>query len=425
MRIALITPRFTPELVGGVAVYTFHHAMALRELGHDVTIFAWDDPDERKTSEINGIKVYRFRIHRSLFFLRRLGNKVFSIINKILARNLRVQSTWFFNNIFGAISGWIVFSRNTDSSNSFDVIEASEWGAPAAFIFPFSKNAVKIIKCHASAYSHVRNYKPYIFFSPIDVALSNYLEKIEIFNSDIVTSPSISLAKELKDSLGFDNTVEIIPNGIFLPFFDNVLPAVPNSDSPQQIRIFFSGRLDELKGIHFLLSVIPEVVNRAMVNITFEITGNGEIKDLVRIAEMHNVQNSVFFLGHVDYETNISHLKKADICVIPSHTENFPYTCLEAMAASKAIVAFDVGGLPEMITDKLEGILVSKGDREALKEALLHLIEHPKERVRLGAAARERLVREFSATTIVEKWLILYEKVNKNKTPKELNAKKP
>ena len=97
---------------------------------------------------------------------------------------------------------------------------------------------------------------------------------------------------------------------------------------------------------------------------------------------------SFSFLGHRNDVA--ARLGRADIFVLPSRSEAFPNAVLEAMAAGLPIVASAVGGIPELIDDNSNGLLVPAGDSEALAERLCRLMADEPLAARLGAAARAK-----------------------------------
>lgn len=93
--------------------------------------------------------------------------------------------------------------------------------------------------------------------------------------------------------------------------------------------------------------------------------------------------------------------------VLPSRQENCPMALLEAMAAGKAVVATMVGGVPELVADNVNGLLVPPGDATALSRAMLKLLKDARLRARLGRAARAR-ARRFAWPVIAEHYERLY-----------------
>jgi glycosyltransferase involved in cell wall biosynthesis len=124
-----------------------------------------------------------------------------------------------------------------------------------------------------------------------------------------------------------------------------------------------------------------------------QIVGHG-LSEVVRLAgERHDVP---------------AILAGADVFVLSSRSEGLPVSVLEAMAAGLPVVATDVGGVSELVLDGETGLLVPAGDAPALTRALAWLLEDSARRRRLGAAARERVVRDFSLDAFRQAHLDLY-----------------
>jgi glycosyltransferase involved in cell wall biosynthesis len=103
-------------------------------------------------------------------------------------------------------------------------------------------------------------------------------------------------------------------------------------------------------------------------------------------------------------------LAHVQFCVQPSNDEGLPNAILEAMAAGVPVVATRVGGIPELIHDGVDGLLVPPGDPAALAAAIARLASDEALRVRLGAAARER-ARAFSWEACTDQHVRLYEEL--------------
>jgi glycosyltransferase involved in cell wall biosynthesis len=97
-----------------------------------------------------------------------------------------------------------------------------------------------------------------------------------------------------------------------------------------------------------------------------------------------------------------------DIFVLPSLNEGMPMTILEAMAAGCAIAASRVGAIPELIRDGESGRLFAPADRSGLATALIDLLEDEAVRKRIGAAARDRVCRDYSSSGMARKYVALY-----------------
>ncbi len=115
-------------------------------------------------------------------------------------------------------------------------------------------------------------------------------------------------------------------------------------------------------------------------------------------------------LGHV--EDMASCLHQVDLAVLPSYREGLPKSLLEAAACGLPIVTTHAPGCREAVEDGLTGLLVPCRDAAALAEAIRFMFEHPGERVRMGAAGRERVEREFDEKLVLGRTLAVYRELH-------------
>ncbi len=109
---------------------------------------------------------------------------------------------------------------------------------------------------------------------------------------------------------------------------------------------------------------------------------------------------SIRYLGKLNFQQLRACARAVDIYLLPSLWENCPYACMEAMAAGRAIVASNQGGVPELITHGKNGLLAECGSPESFAAQLCSLIEDPELRTKLGAAARQAIEQGFTDTAI-------------------------
>lgn len=95
----------------------------------------------------------------------------------------------------------------------------------------------------------------------------------------------------------------------------------------------------------------------------------------------------------------------ADVMVVPSRQDNLPQTATEASACGTPVVAFDVGGLPDIVSDRITGRLVSPFNTDALAEAIAWVIDDNERQGELGRAAREMTVRRFSENVVLDQYV--------------------
>lgn len=182
---------------------------------------------------------------------------------------------------------------------------------------------------------------------------------------------------------GFDAAhIRVLPFGIPLPD----APSVPVDDGS----VLFVGRLVEEKGIGVLLRAA-----RALPHVSFRIAGEGPERERLRslAVGLPNVE----WLGFQSGNALASLYRLARCIVVPSlWQEVFGFVALEAMAAGKPVIASHVGGLPEVVRDRMTGLLVRPGSVPELVEAIERLTQDPDFAQTLGQAGRERAECEFN-----------------------------
>jgi glycosyltransferase involved in cell wall biosynthesis len=127
------------------------------------------------------------------------------------------------------------------------------------------------------------------------------------------------------------------------------------------------------------------------------VAGHGDLREPLR--ELARASGApVRFTGPLDRETVAAAFASADIVVVPSivdsagNVDGLPNTLLEALAAGRPVVASRVAGIPDVVEDGVNGLLVPPGDPLALAAALQRLVREPQTRERLGRAARRTAV---------------------------------
>lgn len=177
-------------------------------------------------------------------------------------------------------------------------------------------------------------------------------------------------------------------------------------------QILFLGRVGVRKGVFDLL---PAFAAARDINGGLELTiaGDGAIARAKREAERLGVADHVDLRGWVGPQEREALFSRADIFVLPSRNEGLPMSVLEAMARGLPVIATPVGGLPELIEDGVNGLLVPPGDPQALARAILKLADDQEGRDALGRAARETILARHSAAVTLPALEEVYAAVSK------------
>jgi len=162
------------------------------------------------------------------------------------------------------------------------------------------------------------------------------------------------------------------------------------------IKIVFVGRLDKQKDPLLLLegfnSLSSELKNKSQISIIGEGPKRKKLEDFIK---ENGLEDKVILLGDLSREEVFEFLRKSDIFVLTSNWEGFPRSILEAMSSSLAVIATDVGGVREAVSQDC-GILIKRAAQKELKEALEKLLKNPQLIRKMGEAAQKRVKKEFS-----------------------------
>jgi len=156
------------------------------------------------------------------------------------------------------------------------------------------------------------------------------------------------------------------------------------------------GRLVEKKGFEHLIDAVAKTGG-----VELAIVGDGDLRGPLE-ARAREVGARVHFPGFLDREATAAALASADVVAVPSivdrggNVDGLPNTLLEALASGAAVVASRVAGIPDVVDDERNGLLVPPKDPAALAEALRRLVREPETRARLGREARRDAVERLS-----------------------------
>lgn len=159
--------------------------------------------------------------------------------------------------------------------------------------------------------------------------------------------------------------------------------------------LLFVGRLELRKGLPFLLKAIKILLKS--LNLQLVVVGEGKKEPFKKIADTLGISKHVTFIGSVDFKTLRMLYNVCDIFVLPSLLEGFGLTVLEAMAAGKPIVASNTGGIPEIVKNNVNGILVDPRNHSQLAKALSEYLENPELAEEVGRRNKE-VTKNFSWT---------------------------
>jgi glycosyltransferase involved in cell wall biosynthesis len=227
-----------------------------------------------------------------------------------------------------------------------------------------------------------------------------------------IVSPSRWLAScAASSSLHSSRRIEVIPYGISKDTFQ----PWPKSLARQMLGLPFgvelvlfgaAGLADPRKGFAYLKAALLGL-RSTRPNLQLVVFG-GELQQ----NQIDDLGIPVHSLGKIGDElTTAIAYSAADVFVAPSLEDNLPNTVLEASMCGTPVVAFRVGGIPDLVEDGVTGLLVEPRSTGDLSKAICHVIEHVEMRHEMGLMARKKAVREFSLEQQASKYNLLYRQI--------------
>jgi glycosyltransferase involved in cell wall biosynthesis len=217
--------------------------------------------------------------------------------------------------------------------------------------------------------------------------------------------------------------VALIPPGKVIRIWNGVAVPEARDRSCQRIHAMFglapgrpliacACRAAPEKGVAHLLRAFNRVVQSVPAAeprpVLLYIGDGPQLAELKALRESLPARDDIILAG---YRTDArAILEGADLCVVPSVWQDaFPLAVLEAMAWGKPVIATRVGGIPEMIEDRVHGLLVPPADEPALAEALQALLADPARAARMGEAARRRVAEQFTTEEQIRRQVAIVE----------------
>ena len=366
MKILQLTQRFPPA-PGGVEEHVFQISKRLARRGHEIVVFTSDLERDKPFIRLSNnrspcfrdeqINVRRFKAVKLLNLRHGIG----VIIPDMLRAALREKADIVHAHALGFWPTYVGMAKKT-----------------------FNRTPL-IITPHSSAGS--RDY------GVLDI------RKLPLKIADKIIALTESERKHVV-SLGIDsNKISVIPNGLDLEEFRGL----PDGYKKNHV-ILYVGRIDTgTKGLDTLIKAVPSVLE-VVQDAKFVFVGPdwGDMFFLKELAHTLNVETHVNFVGSTfDQEEKLRYYMTADVCVLPSNIESFGIVILESMACGTPVVATRVGGVPDIINDKENGILVPPKDPKKLADAISYLLTDKAAAVKMGQKGR-RIVQRYSWESVTD-----------------------
>jgi phosphatidyl-myo-inositol alpha-mannosyltransferase len=374
VRIALVSP-YSWSYQGGVN----RHVEALAEeflgRGHDVRVLAPLDPPGRASR----------LLHRAAPEQRELPDYLVP-----LGRTAGFGANGSVSNLAPFPVGGVIAPRRAVRMEAFDVIHVHEPVVPLV-----GWNATLGARTPVVGTFHTYSTK----------ALPNYIANAvgarRVFNR-LSARIAVSEAAAWTGRRWFGGDYTIVPNGVDV----DAAPSGPGQQG-DELRLLFVGRPEERKGLPILLAAFGALVEHVPCRLT--VIG-ADREDVLRYLADPELLGSIDLRGRVSGEDLWSELHRADLLCAPSLSgESFGMVLTEAFAAGTPVIASNIAGYSDVVTDGVDGLLVPPGDPQRLAEELQR-VHHEPDRLRAMGAAARRSAQRYAWPRVADQVTAVYER---------------
>jgi glycosyltransferase involved in cell wall biosynthesis len=222
------------------------------------------------------------------------------------------------------------------------------------------------------------------------------------------------------------NKLAIIDNGIDLDWIGQGYKDTQDSEMDSKIKAFCSrgqivasiGRMSKEKGYHHLIDAVALLRKEYGADARLLLIGEGRLRQhLEQLARQTGLSDNFMITGYIKNAPKL--LQYVDCYVISSLTEGLPITLLEVMASKTPVVATSVGGIPHVVIDHKDALLVPPSDPSAIARAVFSLLTDQQLCKRMVSSARQKVLQQYSSKAMAEKYIKIYQsvtsKINRNR----------
>lgn len=409
--IAHFSWEFPPAIWGGLGTFAAELTKKQIAQGHSVTVFAINDGNSFLPMEMqNGITVYRPKMIDITQPLSIVSNSDLQSWGKHLT---------FFSDVFSYnfLSAKVLVDKIRQSNNGdhVDMIEAHDWlGIFGGMMTKKALNIPLIFHVHSTEHGRsVGNGSPTI----------QHIEKTGAEAADGVITVSYAMKEEL-EQLGFPKEkIRVCWNGIDPSKYDSSKISSEQRQSlrarygikPDEIFLFFIGRLVTVKGIMQLVEAMPEILQQ-FPQVKLVVLGVGDLEYQIRsrIAELGISDHVILRMEFISEEERILHYAASDVVVLPSLYEPFGIVCTEAMSMEKPVVvgARGINGMREQIVasgEKQCGVHVNPFDSLDIAWGVNSVLSSPEKWTTMGQQGRIRVFELFTWDHVANRALEIYQ----------------
>ncbi len=394
LRVAMIGWEFPPMKVGGLAVHCFHLTKELAKLGIQIDLFLPKTPVKivPPHPNVNIIQV------SDSFFSVYLGRAKFSMSDNTILQNL------YCGDIPMAIARYSFLCTNIikvlHSITPYALVHGHDWITIDACASIKSITRLPWLHTYHST-EYDRNVFPWDYITNIEAKGTKH--------ADMIISVSERTKNTLVEKYSADpNKIRIVYNGVSHEEYDR---EQREEEIAKHLRgkkiVLFLGRLTQQKGPEFFLRVAKRVLEKRD-DVIFIVAGKGEmLPRLINDAISLGIIRNIVFLGYIPDDLQPKIYAMADVFVMPSTSEPFGITALEAMAAGVPVIVSKTSGVSEIIKTAFK---VDFWDIERMADTILGILKYPVLK-KILAYYEKKEVRNFTWRKTAEDTLKVYKEL--------------
>jgi glycosyltransferase involved in cell wall biosynthesis len=386
MRICYLSHEYPPETCwSGIGTYIENMAVRMARLGQEVHVVCRANRSESSRLQ-DGVWVHRV----AQTALRTPG------FGKALGGSLPQAAPYLL---------WSLAAAKKAREIAPEVVEAPEHRGDG-FFWSLRHGKGLIVKLHAPMSLGDRHNGRRL--RRRDLRLISWLERESTRRAGRVLSVSAYLGQLVERAWRLRRSPEVVPCPVDLERHHPVSGADRKPDIENGGTVLFVGRLERLKGIDVLVSAFAQIADKYPGWRLRLVGTRGE--EAAWLGEHSRSMNGrIEIAGRLEGEALVRAYQEADIVVVPSRWDNTPNVCLEAMAHGRVLAASRCGGIPEIVREGVEGLLVEPGNATQLAAALERLMKDPELRAEMGRAGSARAESRFSLDRVARQMLEVYE----------------
>lgn len=377
---------------GGAESYAVRMAKVFANMGHSVHIIAAKG--------------------REKYYVDGVGPNIH--VHKIDFKEASFRGSWLFDLFFpvayvrySAAVRRKIISIHKDCP--IDIVESSELLAQG-WALSFKRFLPLVVRLHG--YHQLKDlFKDKSIAQLLRTFFIWIMERRLISSADSVNTVSVSFSKEANRLWHTDKKIEVLYSGIDQNVFR------PDGDLRREKAVLFVGRFEETKGIEILTQAIP-IVSEKHPDTIFYFAGRdrawkGTAETWKGFITKNLPSARLVFLGELSTEDLVKYYQKCQVGAFPSLYEPGATVVAESMACGCATVSTRVGGIPEIVNDGVDGLLIPPQDPHALATAVIKLLSDPDLVSRISRNGVSTITKKFNLVDIANQTIDFYERAIK------------